>query len=398
MGQVEGEDPRETSGLTVRLVVSYVRSVAGDEGVRELLRRSGETRPLEVLENEREWCSYDAKIALFRAASEVTGRPDVGLRIGSHAFESTVGPSVRLMLSMFGSPAGLLRHVAHANGKFTQCADLTATILSSTSATAVYRLHDGYAPSRFDCDYTRGMLAQIPPMFGLPPATVRHEECQIDGAPACVYLLRWSRRRRWWGRRRADRAVDARVVHDRLQELQHAVTDLVGRNDLDVDAVLARVVERAAFAVTARAFILAAQLEPEAAPVVHAQGLGPDPAQRIGEALLLGHTQPVDDYVIAAPVRLGRTGLRGPRGAGRRALPPRRAGAPPGVRRAGRRCARRRRREARERGSPTDCGDPPGVRRRHRCGSAEQRRGPRCDPGPPHSLPRRHRLRPAHRT
>src|SRR4051812_271522 len=303
MGHVEAEEPRETSGLTVRLVVSYVRSVAGDEGVRELLRRADETRPLAVVENERTWCSYDAKIALFRAASEVTGQPDVGLRVGSHVFESTVGPSLRLMLSMFGSPAGLLRHIAQANGKFTQCADLSANVVSPTSATATYRLHDGYTPSRFDCDYTRGMLAQIPPMFGLPPASVSHDECQVDGAPACVYLLRWSRRRRWWLRRPPDSPVDARVVHDRLQELQHAVTDIIGRDDLDVDAVLAQVVERAAFAVSARAFVLAAQLEPEAAPVVHAQGLGTDHARQIGEALLLGHAQPDDDYVIAAPVR-----------------------------------------------------------------------------------------------
>ena len=105
MGTVETEEPRETSGLTVRLVVSYVRKLAGPEGVQEMLRRAGQTRPLEALEDEREWYSYDAKIALCRAASEVTGHPDIGLRVGSHVFESTVGPSIRLMLSMFGSPA-----------------------------------------------------------------------------------------------------------------------------------------------------------------------------------------------------------------------------------------------------------------------------------------------------
>ena len=213
MALVETEEPRETSGLTVRLVVSYVRKLAGPEGVQELLRLAGQTRPLDVLEDEREWYSYEAKIALFRAASEVTGQPDVGLRVGSHVFESTVGPSIRLMLSLFGSPAALLRHIAHANGKFTQCADLSAQVLSPTSATATYRLHDGYTPSRFDCDYTRGMLAQIPPMFGLPPAAVAHEECQVDGAQACRYELRWTRRQRRWLRRPAQRVVDAHVVH-----------------------------------------------------------------------------------------------------------------------------------------------------------------------------------------
>ncbi len=304
MDHVDHEEPRETSGLTVRLVVSYVRKVAGAEGVQELLRRAGLTRPLEALENEREWYSYDTKIALFRAASEITDQPDIGLQVGSHVFESTVGPSVRLMLSMFGSPAAVLRHIAHANGKFTQCADLAAEILSPTSAAATYRLHDGYTPSRFDCDYTRGMLAQIPPMFGLPPAVVEHEQCQVEGAVACRYVLHWTRRRRRWLRRAGtEHALDAQVVHERLKELQHAVTDLVGRGDLDVDAVLAHVVERAAYAVNARAFVLAAQLEPGEAPAVHAQGLPSERAREVAYGLLEGRPHRADDHVIAAPVR-----------------------------------------------------------------------------------------------
>ncbi len=304
MTHVEGEEPRETSGLTVRLVVSYVRKLAGPEGVDAMLRRAGQTRPPELLEDEREWYSYEAKIALFRAAAEVTGQPDVGLRVGSHVFESTVGPSVRLMLSMFGSPAALLRHIAHANGKFSQCADLTAEIHSPTSATATYRLHDGYTPSRFDCDYTRGMLAQIPPMFGLPPATIEHDECQVDGAPGCRYEMHWSRRQRRWLRpARRDRAVDAHVVHQRLQELQHAVTDLVGRDDLEIDTLLGHVVERAAYAVNARAFVLAARLEPGDPAAVHAQGLPPERAQELAAALLGGGGLRTEDHVLAVPVQ-----------------------------------------------------------------------------------------------
>ena len=303
MTHTGNEEPRETSGLTVRLVVSYVRKLAGPDGVQEMLRRAGQTRPLAVLEDERQWYSYDAKIALFRAAAEVTGQPDIGLRVGSHVFESTVGPSVRLMLSMFGSPAALLRHIAHANGKFTQCADLSAIVLSPTSGVATYRLHDGYTPSRFDCDYTRGMLAQIPPMFGLPPALVEHGQCQVDGAPACVYSLHWRPRRRWWARRSGDQVVDAHVVHQRLQELQHAISDLVGRDDLDVDAVLAHVVERAAYAVAARAFVLVAQLAPGQAPAVHSQGLSPDRAADVADRLLGGLPPKPGDHVIAAPVR-----------------------------------------------------------------------------------------------
>ena len=39
------------------------------------------------------------------------------------------------------------------------------------------RYHDGGQKTRFDCDYTRGVLAGIPTLFGLPEAAVEEIEC-----------------------------------------------------------------------------------------------------------------------------------------------------------------------------------------------------------------------------
>jgi diguanylate cyclase (GGDEF)-like protein len=81
------------------------------------------------------------------------------------------------------------------------------------------------------------------------------------------------------------------------------VTELIGRDDLDVEGVLAHVVERAAFAVNARAFVLAAQLERGEPPAVHARGLPDERARDVAEALLEGRPQRADDHLLAAPVR-----------------------------------------------------------------------------------------------
>jgi diguanylate cyclase (GGDEF)-like protein len=300
----DGEQPRETAGLTMRLIIGYVRNARGEAGVEELLRRAGETRSLAVLENERVWSSYQAKIALMRAAGEVTGEPDVGRRIGSYALDSSVGPSVRLMLAMFGSPTALLRHIPHANAKFATMTEIHADVTSRTSAVIRYRVHAGYTPSRYDCDYTYGLLTQVPRLFELPPARIEHVQCQVDGAPECVYGLSWQARRRglrrWTSR---PGAMDARIVHERLQELQHAVTELVGRPDLDLDAVLSQVAERAAYAVNARAFVLAAHLETHDEPAIHVNGV--DPARRVelGRRLLEGRPLPDGEHAIVAPVR-----------------------------------------------------------------------------------------------
>lgn len=42
------------------------------------------------------------------------------------------------------------------------------------------RYHDSDQKTRHDCDYTRGVIAGIPTMFGLPEADVEEIECQVN--------------------------------------------------------------------------------------------------------------------------------------------------------------------------------------------------------------------------
>jgi hypothetical protein len=68
------------------------------------------------------------------------------------------------------------------------------------------RYHDSAQKTRFDCDYTRGVFAGIPAMFGLPMADVEEIGCQVahekygrrtwpdnppQGCKGCVYRVRW---------------------------------------------------------------------------------------------------------------------------------------------------------------------------------------------------------------
>jgi hypothetical protein len=68
------------------------------------------------------------------------------------------------------------------------------------------RYHDSAQKTRFDCDYTRGILAGIPTMFGLPLAEVEEIRCQVahekygsriwsdsppQGCQSCFYHVRW---------------------------------------------------------------------------------------------------------------------------------------------------------------------------------------------------------------
>jgi diguanylate cyclase (GGDEF)-like protein len=297
------DHPRETAGTTMRLIVDYVRRQQGDDGVRRLLELAGERRPLSVLEDERVWSSYAAKVALFAAAARVTGQPDVGRRIGEGALESSVGATMKLLLGLVGSPAQLVRGIARVNNKFSTAADMTALASGATSATIRYRVRDGYAPDLQDCGYTMGLLSCVPEIFGLPRARVTHDACQVDGADACVYELRWEPRRGVLRRRpgRRDPGLSSAVVDQRLRDLQETVAELVaGRS---AEEVLAVVTEHARAAVGAQRFLLAARLDPQQPPRIHADGFEDDDAQRTAARLLADEEPGTGEQAIVAPVR-----------------------------------------------------------------------------------------------
>jgi diguanylate cyclase (GGDEF)-like protein len=301
---VELQEPRETAGTTTRLIIDHVRRHGGEPAVQRLLAEAGETRPLSVLEDEGNWMSYDAKIRLFEAAARVTGQADVARRVGEGALASSVGGSLKLLIGLVGSPAQVARGIARANSKFSTAADMTALTTGPTSAIIRYRVHDRYRPSFHDCEYTLGLLTQIPVLFGQPPATVQHDVCQVRGADACLYALTWDRRRRARRGRRGLRqqvvGSSSTVVLQRLHDLQETVADLVA--DRDVEEVLAAVTARARSTVGAQRFLLAARLD-EGPPRIHADGFTVTEAEETASALLRDVVPSTGEHVIVAPVR-----------------------------------------------------------------------------------------------
>jgi diguanylate cyclase (GGDEF)-like protein len=296
------EERRETAGLTMRLIVEYVRRNHGEDAVRRMLAEAGETRPLSVLEDETVWSTYEAKVALFAAAATVTGRPDVARRIGETVLDSSVGSTLKVALGLLGSPGSLLRVIPRASAKFSTAGVMQAESISQTSAVVRYRVRDGFAPSHFDCDYTVGLLTQAPALFGLPPAMAEHDECQVLGAPECVYRLRWRRQSRLpWKRRR--QSIPAEALLDRLRQLQETLGDLVASTQ--VDEVLDAIAARAGSAVSAERFVLAARLDASERVRVRYDGFDVVSAQEVAASLVAGEepTLTATDHMLVVDVR-----------------------------------------------------------------------------------------------
>ena len=279
---------RETSPATVAALLSYVRSRGGADAVTATLDQAGVRESVDQLTDSAHWSSYDTRIRLFAAATDVLGDPATMFSVGAAALRNGLTPSVVLVLRAMGSPRQLIRRLPGAVPQFTTTSTMEVLESGPTSATMSYRLHAGYTHSRLDCQYAQGLLTVVPTLFGLPAAQIVHDECESDGHPACIYHLTWGRRSRlpWRRGRQADAGLELEALRGQLRGLQSAATELVASEDLDT--AVDRIVGRAAHAVLAPAHLLALRSATGGPPLVRSSGLAAADADRQAELLLGG--------------------------------------------------------------------------------------------------------------
>jgi diguanylate cyclase (GGDEF)-like protein len=281
-------EARETSGATTGGLLRYVRSQGGDEAVARVLDSAGVPFTAAEFDDQSRWWSYDTRIRLFAAATEVLDDPDTMFKVGASALHTGLAHALVLLLRAMGSPRQVFQRLPRAVAKFSTTSTMEIVESGAVSATIRYRLHDGYVHSRLDCEYAQGLITTVPTVFGLPAARIVHDECESDGSPACIYDLSWDRRGLLRRRRRDDATVhpELTALRGQLRTLQSAATELVGSDDLD--SVLHRIVARAAEAVVAPAYLLAVTRPAGGPPLVHSSGLPADEVPAMVAALLEG--------------------------------------------------------------------------------------------------------------
>ncbi|HEV7899858.1 MAG TPA: GGDEF domain-containing protein [Planosporangium sp.] len=296
---------RQTSGVTIRAILRHVRATGGDEAVARALRLAGATEDPEAYDDPRRWWSYDFKIEMFEAAATALDDRDAARKVGATILEHSLGTPLLLALSLLGGPTQMLRLIGVAHDRFSTSADMTPVRVRRGSATLRYRLHSEFQPSIHDCEYTAGLLTQVPVGFGLPAAVISHQECQVRGGQACVYEMRWRQPglfSRFSFARQGTSAPLQGMVVDQLSQLQHTVAELVAAQA--PDRVLATVADRAGYAVNARAFLLVARTAPDQPLQVHGFGLPQAEIDRLsadGGRVAPAHDRLVAD--IASPTR-----------------------------------------------------------------------------------------------
>ncbi len=304
---------QDVSGAVTSVLVRHVRRRCGDEGVASVLSLAGEHRTAADLEDATSWSTHDEAVRLFHAAATVTADPVVGRKVGEEMLRQHDGTNVANLLRSLGSPGELLRNVAAALAKFFTVTTMEPLEVGDAHAVVRARTRAGFRREQCLCDLTRGLLSQVPALFGLVPAEVAESECQAAGGRFCLYSVAWEQRQ--WSAFVDERSSlyttawhDAGVVearaeidlddHSRAAELRQQVDELTGQLEAvystaadllaadDIDAVLARITARAAHAVNAPRYLLVVRTSAGGLPRLHHHGFSDVEAAALAGELL----------------------------------------------------------------------------------------------------------------
>ena len=108
------------------MLLRQVRATLGADAVDEVVEGSGVPYAAEHLDDIGNWIWYEEAIALFEAAAELTGDPQIGLRAGEQALRQHAGTPVATLLRSLGSPEAILEQTALAATKFSTITEMRA--------------------------------------------------------------------------------------------------------------------------------------------------------------------------------------------------------------------------------------------------------------------------------
>ncbi len=196
MGAIGSLAPRETSGITTRLILDYVQKERGSDGIPRLLETAGVKESERELRDENRWFTYELKHRLFEASKKVLNDPRAPYHIGQKAIELRVGVPVILALKAFGSPKRVYQNVVSAAGKFTTTHNTELVEIGDESAKIRFKDIRGVGIKGADRDYNTGLLSCVPTLFGLPFAHV-HQTKYVEGPYGYYeYEVTWETQRR----------------------------------------------------------------------------------------------------------------------------------------------------------------------------------------------------------
>ncbi|MCU1375000.1 MAG: hypothetical protein JWO68_2286 [Actinomycetia bacterium] len=298
-------EARHVAGTLVRLLLHHVEAEGGRAAVAAVCARAGDTRPIEALQRNETWSTYDQFRRLCEAIAEQGGGLYAVTQAAADVWGSGSHPELGSALQALGSADAVLGLLGQIAAAVEPLLDAESEQLAPADWRFRIRLVGGHQPFPAHCALVVGLISQVPVLFGQRAASVVEESCQVEGAPACTFRATWAAVGDPAEAHRAELELRERVLEARLVALQDSVGDLVSGQSVDV--VLQRVVQAATQAVLARGVVLMVEPTPTGRRRVYWEGITPDEAEDCAD-LLLGGGHHETWTVIDIESRRGRYG------------------------------------------------------------------------------------------
>src|ERR1700730_10987162 len=245
--QPSQDQDREICCSMTSVLLKLVRSTGGEGAVAELLERARIKREPSYLENVDNWISMDEAIAMCEAAVQQTGDRLFARRVGENTLRQHAGTQVATVLRSLGSTEAVLKAVALSAARLSAVTKMEAIEAAPGRGVVSACAREGFTRERLHCDWTTGLLAGLPILFGLPLARVEESECQTHGDEQCLYTVSWDAELAATAADPQQRvtSLEAQLVamSERLHSAYATAGDLVSTDDLDT--VPQRIVQRA---------------------------------------------------------------------------------------------------------------------------------------------------------
>ena len=229
---------REISCRVTRTLLMYLRE-QNNGSLGALL--DGLDLDEEYLLDTNNWVSHAFLHVLYQRMISILGDDNAvyKMALASGRFQSLglLDDLARLV----GSPKLIYAQAPKYNRLLKLNGDVHIHALGDSWVVLEDRYHKSAQKTRYDCDYTRGVLAGIPTIFDMLPANVEELECQVapdtygkriwpdtptQGSRGCLYRVQWDKGRKITLRKRLfGRLAIYRKAIDDLQEANKRIQE-----------------------------------------------------------------------------------------------------------------------------------------------------------------------------
>lgn len=285
---------REVSSVLPVMALTHVRRAFGEDGVTDVLRRSGVCADDPRLTTD-EWMPLALATALVDAAAEICGDPDIGRRAGREYFLDHEARGLTNFVLAEGEPVAAL--------------EFAATFASRMSVGRHFRVSDRSQfhaviesssdhPKRYFCDLCTGYFSKIPGVFGMSGTAVERF-CTHLGDDHCEFHVRWEPLDAVADHATAGRQALAEALAS-FEDLQAMSAELLGAED--TATVLERVAHRVSLAVMAPKTLVTVHVGDRAPVQIASVGFVGDEARAASEALWAGKPARGSGKVMTMPI------------------------------------------------------------------------------------------------